>query len=71
MSHVIHVGQQTSAIVKQGGTILSETVSVGDTAVSFHTPVPTGCEGGGSLDQVKSKVPHSGQVYISGGGGML
>ena len=41
---------------------------MGDTAASLHTAVPTGGGGGGTLDQFKSKVPQSGQVFIFTGG---
>ena len=49
----------------------NETVSLGDTAISLHTPAPTPVilEGGGTLDQLKFKVPQSGQVFIFGGRG--
>ena len=47
----------------------NETVSVGDTADSLlYTPVPTvGWGIGGTLDQLKPKVPESGQIFIGGG----
>ena len=50
--------------------MLSETVFLGDTAISLQTPAPTlVMGGGGSLHRPKSKVPQPGQVFIFGGGG--
>ena len=48
---------------------------MGDTEVSLHTPVPIMFRGGGTLDQLISKVASPAQIFISGrgvgGGGSL
>ena len=38
-----------------------------DAAVSLHTPIPTE-RGGGTLDQLKSKVPSPSSFHLGGGG---
>ena len=55
--------------------IVNKTVSLGDTGISLHTPAPV-CVcggGGGTPDQLKSKVPLS-SIWPNlhgGGGGVL
>ena len=46
----------------------NDTVSLGDTVNSLHTPAPTH-GGGGTPDQLQLKVPRSAQIFIFGGEG--